>query len=276
MIGFAYQKIIPEVHHCFTVAAHNVARWNGSAWSALGAGVQGRATALERYGSMLYVGGEFDTAGTIAAKNIARWDSANGWTAVGTGVRDTGSVGNVQDMMTANGKLFVGGYFTEINGSRGNCIMQFDGSNWTSLGSGVRKGAYTMTIGPTGLYVGGNLYLAGEKPSRFFARWTRETLAIEQTHENSPPPQRSQLQNSYPLPSAVGATIDFYLAQPEHVRLTITDMQGTVLATLIDQNLAPGKHSVRWDGRNYDAGVYFYRLQTASEDITKKIMLSKK
>ena len=43
---------------------------------------------LDSSNNFLYAGGHFDTAGTIPAKNIARWDGTN-WTALGNGVNIT-------------------------------------------------------------------------------------------------------------------------------------------------------------------------------------------
>src|SRR5688572_2258167 len=68
------------------VAANNIAKWNGSAWSALGSGITNgqpfniSVLTMAVYddglggGPQLYAAGIFDTAGGVAAKNIARWD----------------------------------------------------------------------------------------------------------------------------------------------------------------------------------------------------------
>src|SRR5262249_4060636 len=70
-----------------TIVASSIAKWNGRSWSGLGSGVRirggGPATvrALAVLGSNLYVGGTFDTAGTNAANNIAKWDGSN-WSAL--------------------------------------------------------------------------------------------------------------------------------------------------------------------------------------------------
>src|SRR5205823_3570675 len=75
------------------VPANNIARWNGSSWSALGSGVSGssfpRVNAIAINGSDVYASGEFTTAGGVSANNIARWDGLGGlWSALGSGVND--------------------------------------------------------------------------------------------------------------------------------------------------------------------------------------------
>src|SRR5207247_825241 len=58
------------------VLATNIAKWNGSSWSALGSGMGGSPPivyALAVSGSDVYAGGEFTTAGGSAANHIAKW-----------------------------------------------------------------------------------------------------------------------------------------------------------------------------------------------------------
>ena len=56
------------------VAASRIAKWNGSAWSALGSGVSSSVQSLVAIGSNLYVGGNFRTAGGKSSSSIARWN----------------------------------------------------------------------------------------------------------------------------------------------------------------------------------------------------------
>jgi len=67
------------------VSVNNIAKWDGSSWSALGAGVNNSVYAMAVSGTNLYVGGAFTTAGSIAASRIAVWDGSN-WSALGTGL----------------------------------------------------------------------------------------------------------------------------------------------------------------------------------------------
>ncbi len=65
---------------------NHMAKWDGSAWSPLGDGMNGEIRALAVDGSgNLYAGGRFTTAGGIAAKYMAKWDGTS-WSALGTGV----------------------------------------------------------------------------------------------------------------------------------------------------------------------------------------------
>src|SRR5882672_6674175 len=69
-------------------SATNIAKWNGSSWSALGSGTGGffpDVYALAVSGSDVYAGGGFTTAGDRVANYIARWDGSS-WTALGSGL----------------------------------------------------------------------------------------------------------------------------------------------------------------------------------------------
>ena len=70
----------------------NVAKWDGSSWTALGSGVSGGESgglvlALAATGTNVYAGGDFTKAGGISASYIAKWDGSS-WTALGSGMND--------------------------------------------------------------------------------------------------------------------------------------------------------------------------------------------
>src|SRR5439155_9530868 len=69
--------------------ASNVARWNGTQWSALGSGTDGTVDALHTFddgtGGELYAAGEFTHAGGSLASCVAAWDGSS-WSAVGRGI----------------------------------------------------------------------------------------------------------------------------------------------------------------------------------------------
>ena len=90
-------------------AADHIAKWNGTAWSALGTGLNGIVKAIAVSGSDVYVGGWFTDAGDVAvADHIAKWNGT-AWSALGTGLNSTVNA-------IAVGTLYVGGWFTDAGG----------------------------------------------------------------------------------------------------------------------------------------------------------------
>jgi len=100
------------------VPANNVAKWDGTSWTALRDGTDGPVRALTPWqawnGNALYVGGDFARAGTRDASGVARWNGAR-WYDVGGGV-----AGEVRDLLVFDDGLgeaiFAGGSFPTAGG----------------------------------------------------------------------------------------------------------------------------------------------------------------
>ncbi len=105
----------------FTIAggapANNIARWDGTSWSALGAGVSNasgtpsvNALAVMPNGDLI-AGGSFTAAGGVSANAIARWDGA-AWSALGAGLTG-GSFSTIVKALVVmpDGDLVAGGSF---------------------------------------------------------------------------------------------------------------------------------------------------------------------
>ena len=94
------------------IAATNIARWDGQAWTGLGSGVNDHFSVLTLAlnGRDLYAGGVFMSVGGVAARRIARWDGDQWWplaSGVGQGLGD-----GVLALAANGSELFVGGQFT--------------------------------------------------------------------------------------------------------------------------------------------------------------------
>jgi len=109
----------------------------------------------------VYVGGdEFTHAGTVAAKNIAKWVRATGtWQALGSGLIGGNPSPEVKAMVVdpRNGDLYVAGGFTSAGGNPANGIAKWNGTSWSPLGAG-KQGATQIVIDPNNgdVYIGGS------------------------------------------------------------------------------------------------------------------------
>ena len=98
------------------VPAHYVARWDGSSWSAVGAGMNNTVDTVAVARDTLYAGGIFTMADGVSANRIARWDG-NGWSALGSGTSpDSGGGADVRALATWGTNLYAGGNFGAAGG----------------------------------------------------------------------------------------------------------------------------------------------------------------
>jgi hypothetical protein len=69
----------------------------------------------------------------------------------------------------------------------------------------------------------------------------------------------------YPNPTS--GIVDFRLSIVDfrRVSLKVYNAQGLEVAVILDEEMAAGKHTVRWDAANLPAGVYYYRLTTKDQ-----------
>lgn len=89
-----------------------IAFYNGSAWSSLGTGVNSYVRAITKYNGNIIIGGDFTTAGAVAASKVAKWDPVSGtWNAMDSGFNDY-----LRALIPYKGELYAGGAFT-LSGS---------------------------------------------------------------------------------------------------------------------------------------------------------------
>lgn len=78
-----------------------------------------------------------------------------------------------------------------------------------------------------------------------------------------------------PNPVVGSATISFVIPENSHVCLKVFDVSGRLVATLMDGNLQPGRHSVVFDAQDLTSGVYYYRLEAGKSVQTRRCVLLK-
>jgi len=87
-----------------------------------------------------------------------------------------------------------------------------------------------------------------------------------------------KLLQNYPNPFNPSTTIEFSIYEREFVTITVFDMLGNKVNTIVNQIMEPGLQSVVWDSRDnmgisVGSGVYFYRIQVGKLDQTLKMIL---
>ncbi len=154
----------------------NIARWNGSAWTPLGNGIDGTVNALAVLPSGdLVAAGYFSEASGVIVNSVTRW-SGSAWAPLGTGalqVHTGASVGFVFALtIDRNGELVAAGGFNRMGGVTADNIAGWDGSNWHALGAGVNSQVLALTRSTDGdIVAGGAFTTAGGLPAARLARW---------------------------------------------------------------------------------------------------------
>ncbi len=93
-------------------------------------------------------------------------------------------------------------------------------------------------------------------------------------------PDKLAITANYPNPFNLETTIQYSLPVQGDVSLIVYNLVGQEVKVLVDKNLAGGKFSARWDGRDASgrevaSGIYFVRLRAAGRSALRKIALQK-
>lgn len=93
-------------------------------------------------------------------------------------------------------------------------------------------------------------------------------------------PVEYELSQNYPNPFNPSTNIEYSLAKSTHVNLSIYNMLGQHIATLVDENQESGKHIAVWNGCDQNhmqvsSGMYLYVLRTDEYSSSKKMALVK-
>jgi hypothetical protein len=110
--------------------------------------------------------------------------------------------------------------------------------------------------------------------ARIFSNKSNDMLLDVKDNKTSLPTSYSLSQN-YPNPFNPATEIEFALKERTYANLTIYDILGRQVATLVNGELPPGMHHVTWFARNAASGVYFYRLTTPAFTAVQKMLLAK-
>jgi hypothetical protein len=120
----------------------------------------------------------------------------------------------------------------------------------------------------------------------FYSNHNKRTLAFFRNHmdqlsidSNKNFPDDFALYPAYPNPFNPTTMIRFNIsvgdANLRPLQLTLYDITGRLVETLINQQLEPGVHEIQWDAKNLPSGLYFIQLQSGTKIQTQKLILLK-
>jgi len=248
---------------------------------AVGSAAQGYSVSISADGNTTIVGGNNDSSGVGAAWVYSR--SGGVWKQQGSKLVGTGAAGRAEQgqsvSLSGDGDTaMVGGY--EDNGGAGAAwIYTRSDSVRTQRGS---KLVGTGAVGPAyqgwsvSISANGNTAIVGgyDDNGGIGAAWVF-TNSVTAVYELSGAPFSYRLLENYPNPFNPTTQISYSLAKASNVTLTIYDILGREVATLVNGKNEPGEHSVSWNALNVPSGVYFYRIVAGDFVQTKKMILLK-
>jgi Secretion system C-terminal sorting domain len=115
-------------------------------------------------------------------------------------------------------------------------------------------------------------YNSATAKTQVMAAYVAAVTGVEQA---SGVPTGFELSQNYPNPFNPTTNIDYTLAKASDVKLSVYNLLGQKVATVVDSHMGAGTHSVTFDASKLTSGVYFYRLDAGNFSSVKKMLLVK-
>jgi hypothetical protein len=231
----------------------------------------GIVEALLASGNTVYVGGAFSRIGGQSRRCIAAVDAVTGaptdWDPDPT--QWDIATPRIRALVLAGSVLYVGGSFASIGGQSRICLAAVDTSTGvaTDWNPGLDGLVWSLAAHGNNVYVGGGFTRAGGLPSVGLA-------AFSIPEDPAPTTSSFGLAQSIPNPAQSSAVIRFSLPQAAPVTLSVYDVQGRRIATLLDHALQEaGRHDVPVETGQWKPGVYIYRLEAGDLSATRKMAI---
>ena len=89
-----------------------------------------------------------------------------------------------------------------------------------------------------------------------------------------------QKASNFPNPFNPDTRIIYTIGEAINVKISIFNINGQHVKTLVNKNVQPGEYSAYWDGKDVNgtqvkSGIYFYRIDAGNESISQQMILIK-
>lgn len=108
----------------------------------------------------------------------------------------------------------------------------------------------------------------------YSVRCLKDSLAVS-VNEPETLPSNSSLSQNYPNPFNNETIIKYNIHTESHVTISVIDLLGRTVATLVDTKKSPGFYTTSFKSDNIPSGIYIYNIRTNSYTNSKKMMLLK-
>jgi len=275
-----------------------VYEYSRGSWTQLGSDIDGEAendyygfsVSINSAGDRVAIGGNFNDVTGSNAGHVRVYEYSNSsWSQLGSDI-DGEAAGDYSgasvSMNSAGDRVAIGGYSNDGTASNAGHVRvyEYSDSSWSQLGSDIDgeaaddRSGYSVSMCSVGDRVAIGAYLNDGTGSA--AGHVRVYSLTELFIDKSKMPTEFALHQNYPNPFNPVTTLRYDLPENSLVNITIYDMLGREVKTLINQTQDAGYRSVIWDATNdYDkpvsAGIYLYQIQAGEYISTKKMVLLK-
>lgn len=101
----------------------------------------------------------------------------------------------------------------------------------------------------------------------------RESTSIDDKPDRNPIAYK--LSKNHPNPFNPSTTIRYSLPKATKMELSIYNLSGRKISTLVNGKRSRGTHSIRFNAENLSSGIYLYRIKTPDFSSTRKMILMK-
>lgn len=102
-----------------------------------------------------------------------------------------------------------------------------------------------------------------------------QVVSAEDDEVLSDVPEGYDLEQNYPNPFNPNTNIEFTIPETQQVSLTVYDVQGREVETLVDEQMQQGSHTVTFEAGDISSGTYIYQLDTGEYQISRQMMFVK-
>jgi hypothetical protein len=120
--------------------------------------------------------------------------------------------------------------------------------------------------------------LAGNKSNYSNVKWFYDNAVnkpIATSDENTNLPTKFSLKQNYPNPFNPVTKIKFDLPEDSQVNLLVYNSRGQIVATLLNDHLEAGRHTIDFNAAHLPSGVYFYRISAGKFTDVKRMLVIK-
>jgi len=167
-----------------------------------------------------------------------------------------------------------------------------DSMKWTAMTGGMSRTeagpsdiSYVHSAGPFSIPAGEKVelafaFVAGNDLTEIrnaakASRLKYDFLGSDLNESGNNTPSEFKLYQNYPNPFNPETKIEFNLREKEFTTLTVYDILGREVVSLINSEILSGRHTINFNGSGLSSGAYFYRLVSGNHSSVRKLLILK-